>query len=349
MNKAIPNPSVTLPLPAPLTTPVFPAWWPADPEPTDWSGRDWPKITVITPSYNQAAYLEATIRSIVGQGYPNLELLVVDGGSTDHSVEIIRHYEKHITWWTSERDKGQTDAILKGLARATGDWINWINSDDLLAPGALRRIALATPDVDVVAGSVRNFSAKRLRDISRSRRFNLRAFIFLNLGGGARFHQPGVWLRREPLTQIGLRLGRHYKFDFEMLVRYIRRHPRVRYIRQELAFFRWHEESKTISQREAFGQEHVAVLQDLLDDPEFVAQRAWIDLALRRSSWALGKELSAIEDGPGSRWRALVQLWRAVQVDPQARCIRHSRKAALRLLRRGLWPDFWTSAARRRL
>jgi len=102
---------------------------------------DLPKITVVTPSYNQAAFLETTIQSVLGQFYPNLEYIVMDGGSTDGSVEVIKRYESQITYWQSQRDKGQADAINQGFARATGDILCWLNSDDIHLPGALQRIA----------------------------------------------------------------------------------------------------------------------------------------------------------------------------------------------------------------
>ena len=101
----------------------------------------WPRITIITPSFNQGEFLEETILSILNQNYPNLEYFIVDGGSTDNSLDIIRKYEDRIDWWVSEPDRGQSHAINKGLKRATGEIINWINSDDLFFPGALQRVA----------------------------------------------------------------------------------------------------------------------------------------------------------------------------------------------------------------
>jgi glycosyltransferase involved in cell wall biosynthesis len=100
-----------------------------------------PRITIITPSFNQGEFLEDTILSILNQNYPNLEYFIVDGGSTDNTLEIIKKYQDRLDWWVSEPDRGQSHAINKGLARATGEIINWINSDDLLFPGALKRVA----------------------------------------------------------------------------------------------------------------------------------------------------------------------------------------------------------------
>lgn len=143
-------------LPSPLRADtLFPPFFPAQPVRAASSASGLPRITVITPSYNQAPYLEATLRSVLEQGYPNLEYIVVDGGSTDGSRDILEHYAPHLSWWVSERDAGQTDAIRKGLTRATGEWFNWINSDDLLAPGALWRIAEAAGarQTDIIAGA----------------------------------------------------------------------------------------------------------------------------------------------------------------------------------------------------
>jgi len=116
---------------------------------------DLPRITIVTPSFDQAKYLPETIESVLKQDYPNLEYIIIDGGSTDGSVDVIKRYERHLSYWVSEKDSGQSEAINKGFKKATGEFFNWINSDDVLFPGALHRIAEAfakNPDADLIVG-----------------------------------------------------------------------------------------------------------------------------------------------------------------------------------------------------
>lgn len=119
------------------------------------NGSAWPSVSLVTPSYNQAEFIEETLRSVLLQGYPTLEYFVIDGGSTDESVPIIQKYAAWLAGWVSERDQGQADAINKGFRRSTGECLNWLNSDDVLMPGALGRMvqALATqPEPTLVYG-----------------------------------------------------------------------------------------------------------------------------------------------------------------------------------------------------
>jgi glycosyltransferase involved in cell wall biosynthesis len=114
--------------------------------PPQYFDQNLPKITIITPSYNQGQYIEETIRSVLLQGYPHLEYIIIDGGSSDNTVDIIKKYESWITYWVSERDEGQSDAINKGLERATGEVFNWLNSDDYYLANALLTVGKAFRD-----------------------------------------------------------------------------------------------------------------------------------------------------------------------------------------------------------
>src|SRR5688572_19422484 len=105
-----------------------------------------PRISFVTPSFNQAKFLEQTIRSVLDQNYPNLDYAVVDGGSTDGSVDIIKKYEHRLSWWVSEKDRGQSHALNKGFSKASGDVFGFINSDDYLYPGSLDAVARAWND-----------------------------------------------------------------------------------------------------------------------------------------------------------------------------------------------------------
>lgn len=119
------------------------------------AGRPWPQISIVTPSFNQGAFLEETIRSVLLQGYPDSEYIVIDGGSTDGSLDIIRKYERWLSYWSSERDRGPADALNKGFAYANGRIHGYINADDFYLPGALEQVALAFEEdsrVDVVCG-----------------------------------------------------------------------------------------------------------------------------------------------------------------------------------------------------
>ncbi len=125
-----------------------------------------PRVSIVTPSFNQAAFLEETIQSVLSQDYPNLEYIIIDGGSTDGSVEIIKKYADKLAYWVSEKDTGQADAINKGLIRVTGEIVAWLNSDDIYLPGTIRAAVEALqahPDCGLVYGDVLSVDAKGSR------------------------------------------------------------------------------------------------------------------------------------------------------------------------------------------
>lgn len=229
-------------------------------------GRLWPRISIVTPNYNYGHFIEETIRSVLLQGYPDLEYIVMDGGSTDGSAEIIRKYARWLTHWVSEPDRGQAHAINKGFARASGDLLAWINSDDFYLPSALRLFgeAHARRPEAILAGDVENFDDGGSSPIL-IRQSNL---ILRNLldpwNGKWVFHQPGVFVPRSVSVTAGpLDEGLRYAFDHDWLCRLLQ-HASATYLGVPVARFRIHTASKT-------GAERPAALPELLH----VVQRYW--------------------------------------------------------------------------
>jgi glycosyltransferase involved in cell wall biosynthesis len=220
----------------------------------------YPKITIITPSYNQGQYLEQTIQSVINQVYPNLEYIIIDGGSTDKSVEIIKKYEKHLAYWMSEKDKGQSDAINKGLNKASGDIINWLNSDDYYEPGTLSKVAEAfkKSTVNVVCGRGRLFRNPN-ETVYYSKGTDVYAGNLPKTIGWARIDQPETFFRAAVVKKIGLLDTRlQYLMDRDWWIKYLFCYglEGIVSIPDVLVNFRLHGLSKTVSQREKFQVEH---------------------------------------------------------------------------------------------
>lgn len=183
-------------------------------------GTPWPRVTVVTPSYNQAPYVEATLRSVLLQGYPNLEYIVVDGGSTDGSDGIIRRYEPWLAGYVTERDEGQSQAINKGLARATGEVLAWLNSDDLYEPGILGQVAeyfAREPECALLygLGSYIDEEGVRQGPCDWIRPFDRRLLLTFNF-----IMQPAAFWRRWLWEETGgLDETCHWAMDWEWLIR----------------------------------------------------------------------------------------------------------------------------------
>jgi hypothetical protein len=211
--------------------------------------ESWPRISIVTPSYNQGRFIEETIRSVLLQGYPNLEYIVMDGGSTDESPAVIQKYAAWIDYWVSQPDKGQSDAISQGFARATGDVIAWLNSDDLYLPGALAAVGTAyraNPGT-IVAGDVLNFHQdtghRRLvthQDITLSQ--------VVRFWKGRVWHQPGLLFPRVHYVKTqGLDESLRYAMDYDLLCQLLAI-ASVSYCGFLVVQFRIHSVSKTTLQ-----------------------------------------------------------------------------------------------------
>lgn len=212
----------------------------------------YPKISIVTPSFNQGDFIEKTITSVISQNYPNLEYIIIDGGSADQSVEIIKKYSGHLTYWCSEKDNGQSDAINKGLARATGEIFNWLCSDDYLEPGALFKLAEAYQADPHAAGWV---GGCRWVDNNYNEQwvFYPHSLDFSNFArnfNGKQLSQPSCFLNARILKEIsGVDLSFTYTMDFNLWLRMLQRG--IFKIGQGLwSNYYFHSEAKTVKNRE---------------------------------------------------------------------------------------------------
>lgn len=211
------------------------------------SKTTYPKITVVTPSYNQAQYIEATIQSVLSQEYPNLEYIVMDGGSTDGSVEIIKKYADQLNYWVSEKDNGQSHAINKGFLKATGDIICWLNSDDTFTPGTLKFVAEqlveGTGCFAIVGHSLVVYEDGRPPLLMKGRYTGHRDLLQFWLE--YTMPQPAIFWRREVYEKVGLlNEDLHFIMDFDYWTR-ISKHFGFKQVDRTLANATYHAAAKT--------------------------------------------------------------------------------------------------------
>jgi len=221
-------------------------------------------VTIITPSFNQGEFIEETIRSVLLQNYPNLQYIIIDGGSTDNTTEKLKQYSPWIDHWVSEPDRGQSHAIIKGLAQSNGNWVNWLNSDDFLLPRALHSLAEATSDIRaplLVGGRLQALFSDGSTECLPS--LNLHRSL-AELLVNHHMAQPAMFYRRDAFPSVSEEL--HLAMDFEMWTQFLCKHSAERVIEIDtpVAVFRHHPNAKTTQQAVGFEAEERAVLRNLV-------------------------------------------------------------------------------------
>ena len=276
-------------------------------------------VSVITPSFNQARYLEDTILSVLEQDYPKVEYIIIDGASTDRSVEIIHKYADKLAWWVSEKDTGQAEAVNKGLSRATGEILAWLNSDDTYLPGAISAAVKAfeeNPDVVLVYGDMLAVDENGdTFNILRYNQLDLEDLLCFQIIG-----QPAVFFRRDVLEKAGnLDPGYHFLLDHHLWLR-IALHGRILHVGQTWAAARYHPEAKNRAKAAEFGREAFRILDWVQrSQPESSLDRELASLLAKigRRARASAHRVDARYLLDGGRPRAALKAWmRALLIHP---------------------------------
>jgi hypothetical protein len=284
-----------------------------------------PLVSIVTPSFNQAAYLEQTMLSVLQQGYPNIEYIVVDGGSTDGSPALIERYHHRLGWWVSEKDQGQADGINKGLRRARGEIVAWLNSDDVYLPGAIGQAVEALrihPEAGLVFSDVESRDADgNLINIMRFGERSLEDLMAFEI-----ISQPGVFMRRVVMEQAGwLDPAYHYLLDHHLWLRMALIAP-LRYAAgARWAAARFHPAAKNVAQAGAFGREALHLAEWMEGAAPFQPYLA----RARRRMWAGAHRLDAFYQLDAGDAAAALRAYR--------RALRFSARAVLRDWRRVLF------------
>jgi glycosyltransferase involved in cell wall biosynthesis len=306
-------------------------WTEASPQIAD--GVACPRVSIVTPSFNQARFLEEAIRSVLLQGYRDLEHVVIDGGSTDGSVDIIRKYEPWLTYWTSERDRGQCDAINKGLRRCTGEYFNYLNSDDAMMPGALGAVACAFashPSAHIVHGKCLLADESGVASGMHQGRGRDFVEMFENLVAGNSLHPLTVFFRRSAVVRAGAYQEHlHHEMDSDLWFRMIEQGCEIQPMDACVGMFRCYRDQKSASHGRI--DELLAVLLGALDRRTDVT-----DLERRRM-----KQLAARQCARQKMWAAS-SSFRDGRYDDYMKCCAGAVAMSPGVLRSWI---FWTNLA----
>ena len=271
-----------------------------------------PLVSVITPSFNQSRYLEQTMRSVLEQDYPRMEYFVVDGASTDDSVEIIRSYENQLAYWVSEKDSGQAEAINKGLSRVKGRIVAWLNSDDYYLPGAVSsavKVFEANPDVVMVYGNM-------LAVDEHGQTINLLKYGQLSLKDLLCFQiigQPSVFFSKDVLRKAGLLdTSFHFLLDHHLWIR-IAQQGKILHVPQTWSAARYHAEAKNRAKAAEFGREAFRILEWARGRPGLAEAVSGVERRARASAHRV--DARYLLDG-GQPWSALKAWVRALFIHP---------------------------------
>lgn len=269
------------------------------------NGEPWPRVSIVTPSFNQGAFIEETIRSVLLQGYPNLEYIIVDGGSTDQSLEIIHKYENRLAYWVSEPDSGQSDAINKGFDRASGEIFGWLNSDDVYEPGSIQLMAkyfTSTPECSLLYGNgwYLNKDGQKSERCDWIRPFDRRLYLTSNfILQPAAFWRRGLWQRAGELD-----VSCHWAMDWDWFLRATAL-TRPHYLPADLACWRVRPEIKT----KVGGQARRAEIAAISRKYGGVRQPTYIIYQLDRVAWWLAKYVGDSRAGRMVRYLTAPVRW----------------------------------------
>jgi glycosyltransferase involved in cell wall biosynthesis len=303
---------------------------------------DLPLVSIITPSYNQGQFLEATLCSVLEQDYPHLEYIVIDGGSSDDSRQIIERYAPRLACWESQPDRGQAHAINKGLKHAKGDILGWLNSDDVLLPGVASKVAqlfAQNPQVDVIYGRLGRIDASgRLIPTPLLPKDRVE-FGLDGLLGECVVNQPGSFWRRAVMERVGLLDEQlRYSLDYDYWIRMALAGARFMRLDDILASFRLSSGSKTVGQTVAMAQEQLRVLEALASRPDLPTKLGLtpVEVSRRARQTRARFQLQAFYGSLKSRqWKAAAHwLAGALHDDPGSPFERRWLDLALASLRR---------------